>query len=202
MWLLFNAALALEPATCPPAEALLPGERWLRAVSLDIRGVIPSEDDYQQITSADELPEALIDDWLDTDEFAHRVARHHRDHQFCTDLNIHDEFEITTSAVNFVDTRFQILGKLGVREGKCAVQQRIVATGRCGDRNDPAWNNLFRHRIVIGRRETRYEQHNLSPGWATDAGEVSMPRVTRRGRHQKAGQAGVLGERRLRSEHE
>lgn len=78
MWFMLHAALALEPATCPPAEALLPSERWLRAASLDIRGVIPSEDEYLQISSANELPEALIDGWLETDEFAHRVARHHR----------------------------------------------------------------------------------------------------------------------------
>lgn len=78
MWLLITASLASEPATCPPAEALLPAERWLRAVSLDLRGVIPSPDDYQQITEPEALPEDLIDTWLASDAFATRVVRHHR----------------------------------------------------------------------------------------------------------------------------
>lgn len=71
-------ALAEEPPTCPEAEALLPAERWLRAVSLDLRGVIPSPADYQQITEPDTLPEALIDTWLASEAFEERVIRHHR----------------------------------------------------------------------------------------------------------------------------
>lgn len=77
MWWLLTAAMAQEPATCPPADALQPAERWLRAVSLDIRGVIPSPAEFQQVVSADALPEDLIDTWLASDAFVDRAIRHH-----------------------------------------------------------------------------------------------------------------------------
>ncbi|MCA9571933.1 MAG: hypothetical protein KC656_29045, partial [Myxococcales bacterium] len=67
MFLLTLGALATEPPTCPPAEALLPAERWLRAVSLDLRGVIPDPADYQRITEPDALPADLVDEWLASD---------------------------------------------------------------------------------------------------------------------------------------
>ncbi|MCB9670309.1 MAG: hypothetical protein H6736_16600 [Alphaproteobacteria bacterium] len=78
MFLLTLGALATEPPTCPPAEALLPAERWLRAVSLDLRGVIPDPADYQRITEPDALPADLVDEWLASDAFLERAVRHHR----------------------------------------------------------------------------------------------------------------------------
>lgn len=76
VWVL--AALAIEPATCPSAEELVETERWLRAASLDLRGVIPSPADYQQITTAGELPEPLIDSWLASEAFVQEGVREHR----------------------------------------------------------------------------------------------------------------------------
>jgi hypothetical protein len=76
LWML--TALAVEPATCPPAEELAETERWMRAVSLDVRGVIPSPEDYQQITTPGELPEDLLDSWLASDAFVEQAVREHR----------------------------------------------------------------------------------------------------------------------------
>jgi len=77
MWMLLTA-LAAEPPTCPPADELVGAERWLRAASLDLRGVIPTLEEYQQISSPDELPDALIEEWLDSEEFIERAVRQHR----------------------------------------------------------------------------------------------------------------------------
>jgi hypothetical protein len=75
---LSTVALASEPETCPPADELVDAERWLRAASLDIRGVIPSLEEYQQISSPDALPEDLIDAWLETDAFVETAVAEHR----------------------------------------------------------------------------------------------------------------------------
>jgi hypothetical protein len=80
MWglaLFVAASWASEPPTCPPDEELLDGHRWLRAVSLDLRGVVPSPDDYDRLVN-DEVPEALVDEWLSTEAFATRAVRFHR----------------------------------------------------------------------------------------------------------------------------
>jgi len=66
-----------EPPTCPPAEDLMSGERWLRAISLDLRGVVPSPEEYDQLDGG-EVPESLVDEWLDSEAFADRAARFHR----------------------------------------------------------------------------------------------------------------------------
>ncbi len=77
-WASMATAVASEPETCPPADELVDAERWLRAASLDIRGVIPSVDEYQQISSPDQLPEDLIDAWLQTDDFVETAVRQHQ----------------------------------------------------------------------------------------------------------------------------
>ena len=74
---LLGVAMAEEPPTCPPAHDLMSGERWLRAVSLDLRGVVPSPDEYALLDNGD-VPESLIDAWLDSEAFADRAARFHR----------------------------------------------------------------------------------------------------------------------------
>jgi len=66
-----------EPPTCPPVEETLDGHRLLRAISLDLRGTVPSPEEYGQLAN-DEVPEALVDAWLDSDAFAERAVRTHR----------------------------------------------------------------------------------------------------------------------------
>ena len=66
-----------EPLTCPPDQEWLDGHRWLRAISLDLRGVVPEPEEYAQLVG-DEVPEALVDAWLDSDAFIERAVRTHR----------------------------------------------------------------------------------------------------------------------------
>ncbi len=66
-----------EPPTCPPAEEMLDGHRLLRAISLDLRGVVPSPEEFARL-DGDDVPEDLVDAWLDTEAFAERAVRTHR----------------------------------------------------------------------------------------------------------------------------
>lgn len=52
--------------------------RYARSLSLDLRGHLPSDEELAEIDRLGEVPEAFIDAWLDTDEFALQVARLHR----------------------------------------------------------------------------------------------------------------------------
>lgn len=74
--LMIGLALA-DDGFCPVTEDLLSGEDWLRSLSLDLRGVIPSPEDYEQLEGG-EVPESLIDAWMQTPEFTEQVVRHHR----------------------------------------------------------------------------------------------------------------------------
>jgi hypothetical protein len=63
-----------------PSEAdLLTGTAWLRAVSLDLRGVVPTMEEYARVPADGSLPMDLVDEWLQSPEFADRAARAHRD---------------------------------------------------------------------------------------------------------------------------
>ena len=64
-------AACYDPELCRPQETRLDDDAYLRAVSLDVRGVVPSPDEYG--AAAD------LDQWLDSPEFAARVVRRHRE---------------------------------------------------------------------------------------------------------------------------
>ena len=77
----------------PPAEAALPNDElvcrsdaveleknaYLRALSLDLTGDVPSLDDYAALRSAGDVPEATIDEMLASDAFVERAVRWHRE---------------------------------------------------------------------------------------------------------------------------
>lgn len=68
-----------EDLTCRDEEEQLDAFGYLRALSLDLRGKLPSEADYARIGAHGTIPDSLIDEWLATDEFADRAVRHHRE---------------------------------------------------------------------------------------------------------------------------
>jgi hypothetical protein len=75
IWLL-AAALAQDTPVCPVGDGVLHGERLLRTLSLDLRGVVPARDDYDTLEDG-EVPDHVLDDWLASDGFVERVVRHH-----------------------------------------------------------------------------------------------------------------------------
>ncbi len=100
--LLYLASITLSPAqaddgsgadayadgpTCAPDSDALDDHALLRAWSLDVRGVVPSPEEYAAFAdgasgadnAGDGGPDvAALDAWLQTDEFAWRVVRYHR----------------------------------------------------------------------------------------------------------------------------
>lgn len=63
---------------CAPDSVEIEPLRYLRALSLDLRGTVPSLDEVERVRSTGEVPEAMVDRWLSSDEFAWQVVRHHR----------------------------------------------------------------------------------------------------------------------------
>lgn len=68
-----------EEDACPPYEPNLSRERYLRSLSLDLRGKLPTPQEQEEIQVQSDVPESLIDQWLASPEFASRVTRLHRE---------------------------------------------------------------------------------------------------------------------------
>ncbi len=79
MWALLAVASADDALpTCPTTDTTLTGAQLLRTLSLDLRGVIPTVEEYARVGEDGSVPESLIDAWLDSPEFTQQVVRHHR----------------------------------------------------------------------------------------------------------------------------
>ncbi len=85
-WSLVAAALALVPLStvpadtpewCPPETVEPDLTRVFRALSLDLRGTIPTLEEYEALPEDGSIPEALIEDWLASEEFVQRVTKRH-----------------------------------------------------------------------------------------------------------------------------
>ena len=64
---------------CEPEGKELDPHRTLRALSLQLRGVVPSLEEHAVVDLYGEVPDDLLDEWLSSPEFAQRVVRLHRD---------------------------------------------------------------------------------------------------------------------------
>ena len=52
-------------------------ERQLRRLSLDLRGFMPTVDEYAAVEGQSSVPESVIDDFIATDAFRLQVRRYH-----------------------------------------------------------------------------------------------------------------------------
>lgn len=70
------ALLAAAPADCTQPHDV---DRWqlLRRLSLDVRGRVPSVDEYESLDNLPDVPKALIGEWLKTDDFRASMRRYH-----------------------------------------------------------------------------------------------------------------------------
>ena len=73
-----EAEVELFP-TCEPVAEQLDKYAYLKALSLDLRGVVPSLEEYESLDALDDVPEEWIEQWLGSEEFADRVVRKHRE---------------------------------------------------------------------------------------------------------------------------
>ncbi|MGK0349036.1 MAG: hypothetical protein ACI855_005128, partial [Myxococcota bacterium] len=80
MTLLLSLFLIGISAAQEPAAIVLPqmeGTELLRAMSLDLRGVVPSMEEYQAVQDGGAV-DGVIDQWLDSPGFTERVVKQHR----------------------------------------------------------------------------------------------------------------------------
>jgi hypothetical protein len=77
--LLLPTAVEGDAPGCAPEAPWLSRDEYLRALSLDLRGVVPTMEEYESVAAMDDVPASLIDAWLASPEHAARVVRHHRD---------------------------------------------------------------------------------------------------------------------------
>jgi len=71
--------VAVADPICPDSPPGLDKHRYLRALSLDLRGTVPSMEEHDALDTLDDVPDAWIDEWLATDAFADRTLRLHQD---------------------------------------------------------------------------------------------------------------------------
>ncbi|MGE0790884.1 MAG: hypothetical protein AB7S26_34740 [Sandaracinaceae bacterium] len=76
IWLTPSEAECADPALCRPQQTRLDDHGFFRALSLDIRGRVPTVEEYARMES--EGYEAQLDEWLTGEDFAQRVVRRHR----------------------------------------------------------------------------------------------------------------------------
>ncbi|MCB9527791.1 MAG: DUF1585 domain-containing protein [bacterium] len=80
-----GAALAQTPndaLICPDESPVLDRYRYLRALSFDLRGTMPTKQEVEQLAEQPDdvdVPDEIIDAWLASDAFAGQVVRRHRD---------------------------------------------------------------------------------------------------------------------------
>lgn len=68
-----------EDGICEVEGKELNPHRQLRALSVQLRGVVPSLEEHAIVDLWGEVPQSLVDEWLASEEFAQRVVRLHRD---------------------------------------------------------------------------------------------------------------------------
>ncbi len=73
------AAEVSAPASVCAAEAPeLDRYRLLRALSLDLRGDVPTPEEFAALDASESIPGALVDEWLDSEAFVGQALRHHQ----------------------------------------------------------------------------------------------------------------------------
>ena len=73
-----DAAQVNDALVCPPTEVELSPTTYLRSISLDLRGVAPTVEEYEAVAALGEVPDQLIEEWLASSAFETRAVRYHR----------------------------------------------------------------------------------------------------------------------------
>ena len=70
-------ALCLSSLMAHADDGLMTGTRYLRSVSLDLLGRLPTIEEYDLIGDDQTIPDSLLDQWLESDEFHNQVLYYH-----------------------------------------------------------------------------------------------------------------------------
>ncbi len=72
------AQVANEELVCREDQPKQDKYGYLRSLKLDLTGKLPTMEEYAQLDGVDDVPEAMIDAMLQTEEFTQRAVRRHR----------------------------------------------------------------------------------------------------------------------------
>jgi hypothetical protein len=79
LWMLGSTSYASgDNESCEPLQDALSPTEYLRALSLDLRGELPSLDDLQAVEASGQVDPAMIESMMETPEFAWQVVELHR----------------------------------------------------------------------------------------------------------------------------
>ncbi len=73
------AELPNSDLVCQEPQTNIDKYRFLRSLTLDVIGTVPTVDDYLALDSEEDVPESWLDTMLDSDAFADRMVRWQRD---------------------------------------------------------------------------------------------------------------------------
>ncbi len=154
------AQLPNEDLMCRPDTPTLDKYAYLRALSLDLRGTVPSPAEYRALDSQPDVPEGLIDSWLGSEAFVQRAVRAHRGQLW----NNIDNVRIVNYRANMRTTRMS--GDLVYWRTQQAQVYRGIDRPPCADepaRYDDDGNLLF----TVGADGMRREGWvRVEPYWA------------------------------------
>lgn len=149
-----------SPPWCPP-EAVEPDPvRVFRALSLDLRGTIPTIEEYEALGDDGNIPDAMIDAWLESEEFVQRVVHRHGELLWPNVENV----SLTSGR-----------GTLGTSFGSAALWSPQAATTYRGDRvpclDEPASFDAQGRPIATEQDDGTFREGwvEVVPYWAPDA---------------------------------
>ena len=73
-----SAQLPNEDLMCRPDEPRMDKFAYLRAISLDLRGDVPTVEEYRSLDAGTDVSDALIETWLASEAFVDRSVRAHQ----------------------------------------------------------------------------------------------------------------------------
>lgn len=105
----FALVLALPGAAVADDDACylhreMPLERQLRRLSIDLRGTVPDVSEYEALDGKTELPDDLIDAYLDSDELRIQLRRYHEDLLWTNPSTALGDVGFSLSSQNFPGT--------------------------------------------------------------------------------------------------
>ena|GEM_PF-6455980 len=119
-------ALCMASLVAHADDELMSGTRYLRSVSLDVLGRLPTIEEYEQIGDDEGIPEELLDEWLDSEAFHQQVLYYHN-LLLLNDL----EFVKFQNFVHYMDTSNDIfyIKRRNFRKGT----SNLIHNPPCGD---------------------------------------------------------------------
>ena len=141
-----------DPALCRPQQTRLTDHGFLRSLSLDIRGTVPTPAEYERMASASDPraeTEAMLDEWLTTDEFAAKSHWGHSTPEYA--------LEVARQAVEVDDQLHR--GRAGVATRDEDVEEPLLAVvdqgpvGVVAHRERQQTGSAYRERLEVRRGE-------------------------------------------------